>query len=206
MSVLAQATAEAQSAGATPAILALAQKLLGQKAYIGWCQEFVQKVGGTTSGGTAYQAWQNAQNKVQGMQGIQPGDLVYFGPDASNNNDGHTGVYAGNGQFISATDSGIMNNSIPQWQNSTGQKVLGYVPQGPRQAQQPAASTQMTQPQTQRSVPRAPIQYTSQDMATATNPVMPSTAQVTPTVPTATSPLGTTNPLSATNPLQPTTQ
>src|ERR1035437_6573514 len=100
MSQISQITNEALNAGAHPAVLALAQKMLGQKDYIGWCQAFVRSVGGNTSGASAYQAWQNAGNKVTGTQGMQPGDLVYFSPNQGNNNDGHTGIYAGNNQFI----------------------------------------------------------------------------------------------------------
>ena len=93
MSVAAQVTNEALNAGAHPAVLALAQKMLGVKDYIGWCQSFVEKMGGTTSGASAIQAWQNAQNKVTGTQGMQPGDLVYFSPNQGNGQDGHTGIY-----------------------------------------------------------------------------------------------------------------
>src|ERR1035437_8093444 len=140
--------------------------MLGQKDYIGWCQAFVRSVGGTTSGASAYQAWQNAGNKVTGTQGMQPGDLVYFSPNQGNNNDGHTGVYAGNNQFISATDSGILNEDLQNWQTATGQQLLGYVPQGarnPAQNQsQVSAQNQTQQPQNQ-PVQQAPA-YTPVQM------------------------------------------
>jgi hypothetical protein len=193
MSAVSQITNEALNAGAHPAVLALAQKMLGQKDYIGWCQSFVEKMGGTTSGGTAYQAWQNAQNKVTGTKGMQPGDLVYFSPNQGNNNDGHTGIYAGNNQFISATDSGIMNNDLNNWQTATGQKMLGYVPQGARQPQQ---STQQ-QPQKQ-PVQQAPA-YTPVQMQ-APAPQAPISTQQTPMSVSAQNPLSTTNPLAG-NPL-----
>jgi len=156
MATVAQATENALVAGASPLVLALAQKMLGKKEYIGYCQRFVQKMGGTTSGGSAIQAWQNAQNKVQGTQGIQLGDLVYLSANQSNKGFGHAGVYAGNNQFVSATDKGITQNDLNKWSQSTGQKILGYVPQGERQAQE-APSTQLIQSKQPQQMQRQPI-------------------------------------------------
>ena len=55
-------------------------------------------------------------------------DLVYFSPNASNEGYGHTGVYSGNGQMISATDNGVKQSNLGDWLKQTGQKILGYVP------------------------------------------------------------------------------
>jgi hypothetical protein len=123
------AAAQALYAGANPRDLEIARRYLGTSKFIGYCQSFVRQVtGGRTSGASAIQAWNNTSQKVQGIQGIQPGDLVYFSPHVSNRGYGHTGVYSGNGQFISATDSGIKQMGILDWIKSTGQKLLGYVP------------------------------------------------------------------------------
>ncbi|MCK9371058.1 C40 family peptidase [Candidatus Dojkabacteria bacterium] len=143
-----KATQQALSVGANPLVLALAKQMLGKKAYVGYCQQFVKEMGGTTRGASAIQAWNNAQNKVQGTQGIQPGDLVYFSPNSTNQGFGHTGVYEGDNKYISATNSGVLRNDLNAWQTATGQKLLGYVPQSERQAQN--TQSQNTQ------VPQAP--------------------------------------------------
>lgn len=123
------ATAQALSVGADPRSLEIAKKYLGTSKFIGYCQAFVRQVtGGRTSGASAIQAWNNAPQKIQGIQGMQPGDLVYFSPNSSNKGFGHTGIYAGNGQFVSATDKGIRSAGLGEWMNYTGQRLLGYVP------------------------------------------------------------------------------
>ena len=124
------ATAHAIAAGASPKDLEIARQYMGQQKFIGYCQSFVRQVtGGRTQGASAIEAWNNAKQKVQGsVQGMQPGDLVYFSPNASNSGYGHTGIYAGQGQFVSATDKGIRQSGLSEWMQATGQKLLGYVP------------------------------------------------------------------------------
>ena len=80
--------------------------------------------------GSAIEAWQQQQKKaVQGINGLREGDAVYFTPNSSNDGSGHTGIYTGNGRFISATYNGVEENDLQEWQNRTGQNVLGYIPQ-----------------------------------------------------------------------------
>ncbi len=123
------ATAQAIQAGAKPRDLEIARQYLGTSKFIGYCQSFVRQVtGGKTNGASAIAAWNNAPQKVQGTQGMQPGDLVYFNADKSNQGFGHTGIFAGNNQFISATDNGIRQTDLGSWMKATGQKLLGYVP------------------------------------------------------------------------------
>lgn len=113
-------------------ILQAASQYLGTQDFNNFCQAFVEKVtqGKTGIYPSAIQAWQSQQNNaVQGTQGLQPGDTVYFSPNASNNGYGHTGVYQGNGKFISATSNGVREYDLNQWQQMTGQQLLGYVPQ-----------------------------------------------------------------------------
>lgn len=160
-----KATEQALGAGANPMILALAKQMLGKKAYVGYCQAFVRQMGGTTQGASAIQAWNNAQNKVQGTQGMQPGDLVYFSPNQSNQGYGHTGIYSGDNRYVSATNSGILENDLNNWQTATGQKLLGYVPQGERQQGQktevPSAPPSQRQP-VRLSVPNyQPVQFSA---------------------------------------------
>jgi hypothetical protein len=98
--------------------------------YNGFCQRFVEQATYGTTGhfASAAQAWNTIQNKVVGLDGIKPGDLVYFTPDKSNNNDGHVGIYEGNGMFKSATGTGIKDISLQDWSQQTGQSPMGYIP------------------------------------------------------------------------------
>lgn len=169
-----KATEQALSAGANPLVLALAQKMLGKKEYIGYCQRFVRQMGGTTQGASAIQAWNNAQNKVQGTQGIQAGDLVYFSPNATNEGFGHTGIYSGDNRYISATNSGVLENDINNWQTATGQKLLGYVPQSERQSQEVTPQRQQVQ-RPQLTVPQfTPIQVQTAAPVAMPNPIQQS--------------------------------
>jgi len=168
-----KATQQALAAGAHPLTLALAQQLLGKKDYIGYCEQFVENMAGITQKQpTAIAAWNNAQNRVQGSQGLQPGDLVYFSANDTNNKMGHTGIYAGNNQFISATNNGIHQDDLNNWQTATGQKLLGYIPQGDRQpVAQPSA--QLTQPQQAQNRPYVPPPTPMYMQAPTANPSMP---------------------------------
>ena len=126
------ATSNAIQSGASPLGLAMAKKQLGKQEYIGYCESFVENVTGSGwKGSSASDAWNNqlTQGKaVSGLNGVTPGSEIYF--EDPHNSDGHVGIYAGDNQFISATDNGIKQTDINQWQKSTGQKVLGYVPGG----------------------------------------------------------------------------
>lgn len=122
------ATEDALNAGADPADLARAKAQLGEQAYIGYCQSFVEQATGSGwQGSSASDAWERSQNKIQGLQGMQPGDLIYF--NDPNNPDGHVGIADKNNQFVSATDNGIQENDINNWEQETGQSPLGYIPQ-----------------------------------------------------------------------------
>ncbi len=122
-----QATDAAVKAGADPAALAAARAKLGTTAYIGLCESFVESVNGMGNmGSSAINAWNGApQLQRTDLQNIRPGDTIYFAPTADNQY-GHTGIYSGNGNFISATNNGIQEVPIGQWQQQTGQKALGY--------------------------------------------------------------------------------
>lgn len=114
-------------------ILNTAAQYLGTKDFNNFCEAFVEQAtqGHTGVYPSAIQAWIGQQKSaVQGTQGIQPGDTVYFSADKSNGGYGHTGIYVGNGQFISATYNGVQTEDLNKWQQSTGQKLLGYVPSG----------------------------------------------------------------------------
>lgn len=126
-----QATTQAIKNGANPALLQRAKQYLGSDAYIGLCQAFVERATKGMEGiyASAKDAWAQQQDKAQtDLSKMKVGDSVYFAPDASNGFYGHTGVYAGNGQFISATDNGIKQVNLDDWMRTTGQKILGFIP------------------------------------------------------------------------------
>lgn len=128
-----QATTQAIKSGANPGLLERAKQFLGRQEYIGLCQAFVERATKGREGlfDSAIDAWNKQQNKAQtDMSRIKPGDAIYFAPDASNGWYGHTGVYAGNGQFISATYNGIKQSDLNEWIKSTGQKLLGFISEG----------------------------------------------------------------------------
>ena len=118
---------QAISSGADPTDVARAKLALGKQDFNGWCQTFVERATGSGwQGASASDAWNNAKNKVSGLQGVLPGNPVYFNNPTDPN--GHTGIYEGNNKFISATDNGVQENDINDWQNRTGQTALGYLP------------------------------------------------------------------------------
>lgn len=132
------ATMQAMQAGADPRDLAAAKTQLGKKEYVGYCQAFVEQAtqGRQSIYPTAKAAWAAQQGRaVSGLNGIKPGDPIYF----TGNNDGHTGIVSGfdpitnSPKFISATDNGIEEHSVADWQAKTHQQPLGYIPQGGQQ-------------------------------------------------------------------------
>lgn len=104
------------------------------QSYAGLCESWVEDVTNSSiQGDTAYDSWKNLSGKgkgVAGLNGVQPGDLVYFSsdPNSSYGTDGHVGIYNGNGLFTSATDNGVATASINDWTKANQQQVLGYVP------------------------------------------------------------------------------
>ena len=105
--------------------------LIGNQAYDDLCEKFVEEASGLqTKYANAITAWTSqSKNAVQGLTGIQPGDTVYFSPNEGNGMNGHAGIYMGGNEFLSATDYGVATNDINNWTKSTGQQILGYIPQ-----------------------------------------------------------------------------
>lgn len=115
-----------------PQNVKLASGDVGDQSYDDYCQQFVEQVTYGKSGifpnaNDAWNSYSQSGQAQQGMKGIQPGDLVYFAPDQSNNFEGHTGIYQGSNKFVSATYNGVQSNDLNSWENQTGQQVLGYV-------------------------------------------------------------------------------
>lgn len=110
-----------------------AQSSEGRQDLNGYCEEFVEDATYGKNGmfPTADAAWNNYVKNGQAYQGdvtkAPAGSLIYFAPDRSNNNEGHTGVSDGEGNMISATDNGVQQSNVAQWMQQTGQQPLGYV-------------------------------------------------------------------------------
>ena len=104
-------------------------------SYAGWCQKFVddiQNIPQEQRQTSAIDTFKNNSNSVvdPSLNGIQPGDKIYFDAAPSNEGNGHVGFYEGNNKFISATDNGIVDNkNINEWTNENNQSILGYIPQ-----------------------------------------------------------------------------
>lgn len=116
----------------TPDDVVTAREELGDQSYNGYCERFVEEKAYGKSGihGSAADAWNHnvkEGNAFSGLDGAQPGDLVYFEPDASNGYAGHAAIYSGGNRMISATYSGVQDSNIDDWTKQTKQKVLGYV-------------------------------------------------------------------------------
>lgn len=130
---VAPATNTALLAGGNPKILDQAKRYLDDQNYIGLCERFVEKVtkGATGLFPSAIAAWQGQQDKAStDLSQLKAGDSLYFAPDQSNGGYGHTGIYEGNGNMISATNSGVKSTPLDKWVSSTGQKVLGFIRNG----------------------------------------------------------------------------
>lgn len=121
---------DALSVGAEPADLLAAKSQLGKQEYINYCETFVEKATGSgNEGATADQAFYNQPNAVHDptLQGAKPGDEVYLSDPT--NPAGHTGIMDTGGNFISATDNGVQENNLSDWERETNQTPLGYIPQ-----------------------------------------------------------------------------
>ena len=123
------------SGDTTPPILKNAEQI-GQKndpSYRGYCQKFVDDALGLpyprTGKESAISAWDTAPNKVESLNGVKKGDLIYFQDPTGKEPDGHVGIYEGGNQFYSARDDGIKSDTITNWDKTTGQVPLGYIPQ-----------------------------------------------------------------------------
>lgn len=117
-----------------------AQSDSGDQSYNNYCEKFVEqavygKAGMFPTAADAINSYSQQGQAFAGTQGIQPGDMVYFAPDKSNRFEGHAGIYSGNGSFVSATDNGVEEYSLKDWEKQTGQQLVGYVPP-PQQSSQ----------------------------------------------------------------------
>lgn len=112
------------------AALAFAGGKISKRDYDQLCQQFVENAYGTGFGTPSMGQFPSAKAAATGL-GATPGDpaaakkgdLVFFKPDASNNQYGHVGLAdpeKGPGAFVSATASGVKNDNYlndPYWKS-----------------------------------------------------------------------------------------
>src|SRR6185312_7990417 len=107
-----QALSQIQGNEPAPQDVQTADSQQGRQDLNGWCESAVEQWAGLPKmGTTAKDAWNNfvSQKKAySGLQGIQPGDLVYYDAAPGNHNEGHVGLFEnydsqGNPIMISAT-------------------------------------------------------------------------------------------------------
>ncbi len=97
-----------------------------------YCETFAEQMtDGKNMGASATDAFQNRLKSGQAvadptLQGVSPGDLVYFGGAQENGGYGHVGVYAGDGRIVSATVNGIQSSPI----SAFNAPVSGYAKTG----------------------------------------------------------------------------
>ena len=116
----------------TPSDVTSAQNNAGSQAYDDYCQKFVEQMttghsGIFPSASAAINHYQQEGKLVTNPIGMKPGNLIYFSPDQSNKGFGHVGILTKDNRFISATEKGVEEMPISQWQQLTGQKVAGFV-------------------------------------------------------------------------------
>ena len=83
-----------------------------------YCETFVeQELGLGNQGDTAFAAFLRlaGQGLVHLGPPPAPDDLVYFGPAATNQFDGHVGIAVGGGMFTSVTDQGVQTLPLAGW-------------------------------------------------------------------------------------------
>lgn len=112
-----------------------AQEVTGQHDLDGLCETAVEQWSGLpkmgTTAGNAWSNWASQGKAYTGLQGAQPGDLLYFQPNGSNQGAGHAALFEGydnqgNPLMISATDQGVREDNVSHW-SSTIAPLLGYV-------------------------------------------------------------------------------
>lgn len=114
-----------------------AQQVTGQHDLDGLCEQAVEQWAGLpkmgTTAGNAWNSWVEQGKAYSGLDGAEPGDLLYFQPNNSNQGAGHAALFEGyqNGQpiMISATYNGIREDNVSNW-SSTVAPLLGYVHPG----------------------------------------------------------------------------
>ncbi len=139
---------ESVAAGArSQRALAWARSMLGRQDWNNLCERFVEEAYGTRNVFPSAAAAGRTLPLHRGRESWRdapPGALLYFAGDATNDYNGHAGLYLGNGWMISATPRGVQEERLdsPYYE----QRYLGWV--DPSQLAMPAspASSALTLP------------------------------------------------------------
>lgn len=105
-----------------------------EQNWSGFCEKFVEYAygiyGGAADGGygTAQDAFKPLHTSTNWSPDI--GALVWFTPEPENQNDGHVGIYIGNGQFISAIEGNpvVQIHSLKDWSTHAPYEGWGDAP------------------------------------------------------------------------------
>ena len=93
---------------------AWAVQQIGSQAWNEYCERLIENAYGTSGRYPSAAAAAAGLPLYQDPSAAEPGDLVYFKADDTNNGYGHAGIYVGNGRMVSATPSGVKETSILQ--------------------------------------------------------------------------------------------
>lgn len=85
---------------------------IGSQAWNEYCERFAENAFGTQGRYPSALAGGNALPLQRELKNAQPGDLIYFSADDTNNGYGHVGIYVGNGEMVSATPNGVKRTGI----------------------------------------------------------------------------------------------
>ena len=89
--------------------------MIGRQEWNNLCEKFVEQAYGTTG---VYPTAAAAAKQLVTRRGPQSwrdapvGALLYFAADESNGNNGHAGIYLGNGRMISARPTGVQEERL----------------------------------------------------------------------------------------------
>ncbi len=107
--------------------LAWAKSKLGSQEWNNLCERFVEEAYGTRGVYPTAKDASDAIVKHKGQASLKtapPGALLYFAADETNENNGHAGIYLGNGQMISARPGGVSIERLDTPYNR--QRFLGW--------------------------------------------------------------------------------
>src|SRR3978361_1615468 len=120
------------------AVTWVGQQVGGPKVWIDGgvtlCDMFVENAFGVTAQyPTAYDMYlalgkpaDAAQHTLTSLQSAPAGVIVFFDRNTGNLQDGHVGIYVGNGQFIGVVTGGGVKQYGVQWWNDNASRFLGW--------------------------------------------------------------------------------
>ncbi|HEY7294131.1 MAG TPA: NlpC/P60 family protein [Dehalococcoidia bacterium] len=177
---LAQAIARSKSPSLVPTkqaarAIAWAQSHLGQQDWNNLCERFVEEAYGTKNvfptAAEAGRALATHRGRTS-WQEAPVGALLYFAADATNDYNGHAGIYLGNGRMISATPRGVQEERLetPYY----AERFLGWAE--PTALTSNSASPRTTAPRGSPTVPSLPARSPARPVTHVANPIPPTLA------------------------------